>query len=134
MHFKTDTCQPRPAPLLHTAAACALLAIKDGLWGWSHRPHAARETAKYHGAQEDLDTAAPPAPWEWLIPQLPVLQLSGSGTAAAAMCGLYMWTGMSGLDEYALPLTPGAVYKSSDVVLKQRVWQKWGYSHVTMRP
>jgi hypothetical protein len=45
----------------------------------------------------------------------------------------YMFTGMSGLDEPALPITPGAVYKSQDVALKHRVWKSWGFEGSAMR-
>ena len=53
--------------------------------------------------------------------------------ACAGMCLAYMVTGMSGLDEIALPITPGAVYKMQDVALKHRVWKSWGLEGAAMR-
>jgi hypothetical protein len=46
----------------------------------------------------------------------------------------YLLTDLSGLEEWALPITPGAVYKGADVAFKQRVWEKWGYGDMPMRP
>ena len=59
--------------------------------------------------------------------------LGGCGLACAFMCAAYMLTGMSGLDEVALPITPGAVYKMQDVALKHRVWKSWGLEGAAMR-
>jgi len=110
-------------------AACALVGVKDGVYGWSHRPR--------QQSIADTSSAAvagvPPPPWAFLIPSLPSFSFGGCGWSCAAMCASLMLTNMSGLDEWALPTTPGAVYKSSDVVLKHRVWKFWGYANVTMR-
>lgn len=126
-------CMLTPAYDLPTmpAAACAAIALKDGLWGWSHS--AARRDRYMDPAATAELLPRPPAPWEWMNPKIPSFNFSASGLVAAGMCVAYMVTGMTGLEQYCLPLTPGAVYKSSDVVLKQRVWQMWGYSRVTMR-
>lgn len=92
---------------LPPAAVCACLAARDYYWGW---PHRGRE-----GSRQDSN------------------RLSGSGTAAVAMCVGYMWTGMSGLWEFALPTNPGAVFKHPNVAFKSRVWEQWGYGQVYMR-
>jgi hypothetical protein len=77
---------------------------------------------------------APKPPWEPFLLKLPALQLGATGWASAAMCALYMWTGMGGDGvDGSLPLNPGAVYKSEDVALKHRVWKAWGYGNQTMR-
>lgn len=39
---------------------------------------------------------------------------------------------MSGLWRVALPLTPGAVFKSEDPALRQKVWELWGYGDAAM--
>jgi hypothetical protein len=59
--------------------------------------------------------------------------LEGCGLTAAAMCILYMWTGMSGLAQYALPTNPGEAFKMSDVATKSKIWEAWGYGDVTLR-
>lgn len=48
------------------AAACALMALKDGVAGWAHRPTA---SAKYRSAEELLDGERTPAPWDFLLPR-----------------------------------------------------------------
>lgn len=89
------------------AAVCAFLALREFYVGWAHR------RGKYQ-----LRTVG---------------QLGGCGWASAAMCALYMWTGMAGLDGVCLPDTPGAVFKSDNVIEKQRVWARWGYHNAPMR-
>ena len=41
---------------------------------------------------------------------------------------------MSDLHEISLPTTPGAVFKSNDVTVKNRVYETWGYpSNIPMQ-
>ncbi len=87
------------------AAVCALLALKEGLWGWQHK------------RRRD---GAPP-------------RLELCGWAALAMCALLMATDMSGLAEVALPTNPGGVFKSPDIAAKSKVWSNWGFNQVQMR-
>lgn len=93
-----------PPPL---AATCLLLALKEWGWGWQHKPR---------------------DPWTGRNQGL-----GGCGWAALGMCGLYMWTGMSGLDDTALPMNPGAAFKLVDVAQKHKVWERWGYGDLGMR-
>lgn len=60
-------------------------------------------------------------------------RLGATGWLCAAFALAYMRTGMSGLWRVALPLTPGAVFKSPDAALKQKVWELWGYGDAAMR-
>lgn len=85
---------------------CALLAMKE-LWaGWEHWTGNARRRGHH---------------------------LAGTGWSCVLMCLGYVMGGMAGLEEYALPTTPGAVYKSSDIARKQQVWEAWGYGNAYMR-
>jgi hypothetical protein len=45
------------------------------------------------------------------------------GTGWLCMCSalLYMWSGMSGLSEYALPTNPGEAFKMVDVAQRHKV-------------
>lgn len=87
---------PSFAPPKVAWATCALLALKEYLWGWSHRP---------------VRTPLRPAPWD--DPSTGVAAAAANprlglcGGASIVMCALYMWTGMAELDEWALPPNPG---------------------------
>lgn len=59
--------------------------------------------------------------------------LEASGWAAAGMCAMYMWTGMGGLAQYALPANPGEAFKMADVARKSKIWAQWGYGDVELR-
>lgn len=107
------------------------MAVKDGVYGWSHRAHPA-STILHAPPSSEMSQVEPP-PWAFLFPRLLRVSLSACGRAAVAMCTALMATDMSGMEEWALPTTPGAVYKSGDVALKQRVWEHWGYGQVSMK-
>lgn len=57
----------------------------------------------------------------------------GTGWACFATAVMYMWTGMSGLSQYALPTNPGEAFKMFDIAQRHKVWDYWGYGSVTMR-
>ena len=115
------------------AVLCALVAVKDGVWGWSHRPNSGSQSYDYSAPRAFLASGREKAPWDWMILRLPDFYPGACGVAAAAMCVLYMWTGMGGEVDGSLPMNPGAVYKSGDIVVKHRVWKRWGYGDETMR-
>jgi hypothetical protein len=94
----------RPCPA-RPAATCAALAGYEYFRGWRHKR--TRRGRRPH--------------------------LEGCGLAAAAMCALYMATGMSGLSQYALPTNPGEAFKMVDVAEKSKVWARWGYGSMEMR-
>lgn len=87
-------------------ATCLALAVKEYYWGWEHQNRYLRR------------------------PREP--RVSAFGTSCISMCALYMWSGMSGLWRFSLPLTPGAVFKSEDSAMKQKVWELWGYGDAAM--
>jgi len=60
-------------------------------------------------------------------------ELTWGGWGALAMCAMYMWTGMSGLSQYALPTNPGAAFKMADVTAKHQIWDAWGVGDMQMR-
>ncbi|GAX78180.1 hypothetical protein CEUSTIGMA_g5622.t1 [Chlamydomonas eustigma] len=101
-------------------AICAALAIKEIFFGWTHRPVP-------DWSSEYRWRTASKVPGSYT-------QLGNTGFFCMVMCMAYMLTDLSGLDEWALPITPGAVYKGTDVAFKQRVWEKWGYGDMPMRP
>lgn len=86
-------------------ATCLLLAAREYWWGWRHKR--GRRVRQPH--------------------------LEGCGLTSAAMCLLYMWTGMSGLARYALPTNPGEAFKMVDIAQKHKVWEAWGYGDEQMR-
>jgi hypothetical protein len=94
-----------PAPAPAPAAICLLLAAREYAFGWRHK--------------RGRRARAP--------------RLEGCGLAAAGMCVLYMWTGMGGLSQYALPTNPGEAFKMSDIARKHKIWEAWGYGDITMR-
>lgn len=96
---------PTPAPPGKHAATCLLLTAREYWWGWSHK--------------RGRRARAP--------------RLEGCGAAALAMAAMYMWTGMGGLAQYALPTNPGEAFKMSDVARKSKIWEQWGYGDVTLR-
>lgn len=49
------------------------------------------------------------------------------------MAVMYMWTGMSGLSQYALPTNPGEAFKMADIAQRHKIWDYWGYGSATMR-
>jgi hypothetical protein len=57
----------------------------------------------------------------------------GTGWACFAMAVMYMWTGMSGLSQYALPTNPGEAFKMADIAQRHKIWDYWGYGSTTMR-
>jgi hypothetical protein len=57
----------------------------------------------------------------------------GTGWACFSMALMYMWTGMSGLSQYALPTNPGEAFKMADIAQRHKIWDYWGYGHATMR-
>lgn len=57
----------------------------------------------------------------------------GTGWACFAMAVMYMWTGMSGLADYALPTNPGEAFKMADIAQRHKIWDYWGYGSATMR-
>jgi hypothetical protein len=57
----------------------------------------------------------------------------GTGWACFSMAVFYMWTGMSGLAQYALPTNPGEAFKMADIAQRHKIWDYWGYSGATMR-
>ena len=60
-------------------------------------------------------------------------QLSSSCLPSALMMLAFMWTGMSGFEDHALPMNPGGVYKLPDTILKYKVWKRWGYGDVPVQ-
>eukprot|EP00955_Chlamydomonas_euryale_P059173 357296-Chlamydomonas_euryale.AAC.5 len=104
---------------------CATVGAKELLLGWAHRPapgaHADVVWGRGTGAPARAAGGGGGERW------------GGCAKACALMCVAYMWTGLSGLDELALPTNPGAVYKSPDVATKHRVWQRWGFGSAAMR-
>jgi len=64
-------------------------------------------------------------------PQFDLLAPAG---ASACLCALYMLTGMGGLsgEGTAIPESPGATFKMTDVSRKTRSWDAWGYGHLPM--
>ncbi len=115
------------------AAVCALLAVKDGVYGWAHLPASGTRRIDYDAPEAFLASQREPAPWDWLILRLPNFSFGPCGWASVAACAALMWTGMGGEVDGSLPMNPGAVYKSGDIVLKHRVWKRWGYEDATMR-
>jgi hypothetical protein len=59
--------------------------------------------------------------------------LRGTGWACFSMALMYMWTGMSGLSQYALPTNPGEAFKMYDIAQRHKIWDYWGYGSTTMR-
>lgn len=59
--------------------------------------------------------------------------LGACGWGALGMCVMYMWAGMAGMEEHALPMNPGAAFKLKDVSMKSKVWKRWGYGAFTMK-
>lgn len=57
----------------------------------------------------------------------------GTGWACFTMAVMYMWTGMSGLSQYALPTNPGEAFKMADIAQRHKIWDYWGYGNTTMR-
>jgi hypothetical protein len=57
----------------------------------------------------------------------------GTGWVCFTMAVMYMWTGMSGLSQYALPTNPGEAFKMFDIAQRHKVWDYWGYGSATMR-
>jgi hypothetical protein len=57
----------------------------------------------------------------------------GTGWACFSMAVFYMWSGMSGLAQYALPTNPGEAFKMADIAQRHKIWDYWGYSSSTMR-
>ena len=92
-------------------------------FGWQHRPVPSMLSAWTWSADARGGGTGPAYRSRW----------GACGLACVAMCVAFMCTGMSGLDEWALPTTPGAVYKSPDVAMKHRVWQTWGFENAAMR-
>lgn len=91
----------------HITAVCALLAGHEYFSGWRHK------RARRRARREP--------------------KLEGCGWTAAAMCALYMWTGMGGLAQYSLPTNPGEAFKAADVATKSKIWARWGYGDVELR-
>ncbi len=113
---------------------CALLFLKDAVLGWSHNPHSGSNAYNYQDPDSFVASETrTAAPWDFLLPKLPKFNPTWCGWSAVAMCVMYMWTGMGdGLDG-SLPMNPGGVYKSPDIVNKHRVWTRWGYGDEVMR-
>jgi hypothetical protein len=103
------------------------VAAKEIWFGWAHRPApGALSEVMWGTGGRSASSSQRGAPL-----QLSQERWGGCARACALMCVAYMWTGMNGLDELALPTNPGAVYKVRWVVLgagglrcKQMVW--WG--------
>jgi hypothetical protein len=110
-----------------------LLAVKDGVWGWAHKQSSGANTLDYSRPASFLASQQEPAPWDWLLLRLPAFNWGACGATSALMCAMYMWTGMGGELDHSLPMNPGAVYKSADIVTKHRVWKRWGYGEQAMR-
>ncbi|KAG1676463.1 hypothetical protein FOA52_002283 [Chlamydomonas sp. UWO 241] len=118
-------------PLAVKAAfgVCAALAAKEIWFGWAHRP-APGALSEVMWGTGGRSTSSSQRGGRLQSSQE---RWGGCARACALMCVAYMWTGMNGLDELALPTNPGAVYKNPDVSIKHRVWEKWGFGNAAMR-
>ncbi|KAL6764803.1 hypothetical protein V8C86DRAFT_3128695 [Haematococcus lacustris] len=112
--------------------ACALLVFKDGFWGWQHCPQSGSQRPDFYNSSAFVEARRVPPPWEWLVPRLPLLNLTHSGWSALGMCALYVWTGTGSMVDGSLPMNPGGAERLGDIAMRHRVWERWGYGEAVM--